>query len=142
MILLNSNNIETIEILDKKRIEEWKFTNVLKWTSLFWKRERYINVDLKWYNITEFKILGSISDKKDAAKRITQFSTDQELLHYLNQDNNKYTILKYTVYLKPCVRITFISGKYLIKYFDSMIKATEYVDDLKSKMKKEMIIYF
>lgn len=142
---INTDNIETMCVFKKALVENWQYTDSLEWKKFFSKKTS-IKVELKWYDIKDFKYNKIFSsNKQEAIKNTKQFYTDEDLINYLNPEeyiiNHKYMILNKKVYIKPHIRITFISGQKQYIYFDSTTKAIEYVGELKRQMDKKTLIF-
>lgn len=144
---INTSNIETIEVLEKTIIKRWEYTDILYWETSFLNRKKHIKVDTKWYCIEDFKCSRIFADSnQEALENTQQFETDDELLEYLgnqkhSEGTNKYVIIDKKLYIKPRIKITFISGQTQYIYFDNTTKAIEYVGLIKNKMDKEILIY-
>lgn len=144
---INVSNIETIDVIEKTLDENWIYTDTLYWNSAFRNKQKHTSVDLKWYNLKDFKYNRIFADNiKESVRSTMQFSTDEELLECLcntkfSEGTNKYTIIDRKLYIKPRIKITFISGQNQYIYFDSTSKAIEYIGELKRKMDKETLIY-
>lgn len=144
---VNSDNIETIEVFDKIKEKNWEYTDTFKWKTSFLNKDKKLKVPLKWYNIGDFESLSEIiSDKKSIIKNIKQFVDGDDLLKYLGniehqEGSNKYFIIDDTLYIKPRIKITFVSGQSKFIYFNNPTRAVEYVSELKAKIEVSHIIY-